>query len=179
VARAFRARAMHRVGGPLDLAHSTQGGHSGSFEMGNFLYGANAIALGFTPSQVLNGSHAYQAISDGGYFQYVEGIYNYMNNTGDNPGDQMEVLRGIRYYQEVFQFSPHNNSSMSCVDSATQSGGGSTNPGGGGGPGTQPGGGGGSPSGPNNPGGGYIAPSGEEWCFVDSRDTVQYCWIEN
>lgn len=52
---------------------------------------------------------------------------------------------------------------MLCVDSVTQSGGGSTNPGGGG-----------SPSGPNNPGGGYIAPSSDEWCSVDSRDTVQY-----
>lgn len=50
IIRFLRIRAMHRVGGSLDLAHSSPtNGYDGSATMGNFLYGANASALGMPP----------------------------------------------------------------------------------------------------------------------------------
>lgn len=125
----------------------------------------------------MKGSHAYQARSDalrngdwhGGWPQ---GIWNFITASGDNVGDQQEVLRGIRYHREVFEADSSNVSSLSCEDQESIENGGSGNTGGGPG-GTDSG--GGSGAGRND---GYITyDSGEEWCFVQAGKPT-YCWIE-
>tara|TARA_B100001245_G_scaffold236692_1_gene230054 strand:+ start:21776 stop:23029 length:1254 start_codon:yes stop_codon:yes gene_type:complete len=180
VIRLLRVRAMHSINGSLDLAHtSSTTGYKGSFSMGNFLYGANASALGLSPSVILRGSHAYQALSDAQHADnwhggWAQGIWNYMTASGDNVGDQQEVLRGIKYHRDVFMLNSSDTASLSCEDLESIANGSSGSTGGGGGP----------PSGGSNSGGssggrdgGYIRPSNPEvWCF-EQDGYPTYCWV--
>lgn len=178
----LRVRAMHSINGSLDLAHtSSNTGYTGSFSMGNFLYGANASALGLSPSVILRGSHAYQALSDAQHDAnwhggYAQGIWNFITASGDNVGDQQEVLRGIKYQRDVFTVNSSDTASLSCEDLKSISNGSSGNSGGTGG---GPGGSGGSTGGGSSGGdGGYISPNSPEvWCFEQDGHAT-YCWIE-
>lgn len=145
-----RMYVMHRSGGALDVAHTLTTDYVGSAEMGNFLYGANARAMGFTTFFIIRGSAGYQAISDSGWAGFPLGVYNFMSNTGDNLGDPEQTMRGIKYYDEVYQNNRGDTSSTSCQDSQTLNGTNNTGGGVGGGEGS-----GGSGGGANTfPGGG-------------------------
>lgn len=124
-----RLYVMHRTGGALDVAHTLTTDYVGSAEMGNFLYGANARAMGFSSFTIIRGSAAYQAISDSGWAGLPRGAYNFAFNTGDNIGDPEQTLRGISYYDEVHHNNQGDTSSTSCQDSQTKNG--SNNTGGG------------------------------------------------
>lgn len=124
-----RMYVMHRSGGALDVAHTLTTDYVGSAEMGNFLYGANARAMGFPTFVIIRGSAGYQAISDSGWAGFPQGVYNFISNSGDNIGDSEQTMRGIRYYDEVHQNNQGDTSSTSCQDSQTLNG--SNNTGGG------------------------------------------------
>ncbi len=138
-----RMYVMHRGGGALDVAHDLSSKYGGSAEMGNFLYGANARAMGLPSSFIIRGSAGYQAISDSGWAGFPQGVYNFISNDGDNFGDSEQTMRGIRYYDEVHQNNQGDTSSTSCQDSQTLNGTNNTGAGGvGGGEGGGNGGGG-------------------------------------
>ena len=135
--------------------------------MGNFLYGANARAMGFTESGILRGAAFYQPIGDNGWSSVPEGIYNFITNSGDNPGDPEQTLRGIRYHDEVFMNNQTDSSSTSCLDLITVSQGDTSSPGSGGGSGDTGGGTGG--------GTGQIIKYGcEIWKFPDGNGGYYY-----
>ncbi|WP_269571444.1 polymorphic toxin type 44 domain-containing protein [Shewanella denitrificans] len=159
---------MHRTGGALDVAHSQESDYIGSASMGNFLYGANAKAMGFTESTILRGAAFYQAIGNDFWSNLPHGIYNYVTNTGDNPGDPEQTLAGVRYHDEVFMKNQSDPSSVSCADAG--SAGNALLPGGG--EGGNPGGGAGGGSGDIGGGSGR----GTKWCFYQ-KGFPTYCWI--
>ncbi|WP_333973378.1 polymorphic toxin type 44 domain-containing protein [Alteromonas mediterranea] len=178
-----RAIAMHDYGGALDVGHNPNSDFVGSTSMGNFLYGANMAAMRFTDSAILRASAAIQGLAgrDG---SIITAMKNYLTGNGDNIGDQEEVMRGIRYYREVYSKQTNFATSVSCVDSqsienesqvedlvelvhSSSVGGGAEGDG-------DPGDTSGSGSGGGSSGGG----SGTGWCFVDDKGTIQYCWME-
>lgn len=148
-----RMYVMHRVGGALDVAHDSFSKYGGSAEMGNFLYSANARAMGLPASFIIRFSAGYQAISDSGWAGFPQGYYNFTSNSGDNAGDPEQIMRGIRYYDEVHHNNQGDTSSTSCQDSQTKNG--SNNTGGGAG-----GVGGGEGGGGNGGGGSITFPGG-------------------
>jgi hypothetical protein len=97
-----RLIVMHKAGGALDVAHAKDtSDYIGSESMGNFLYGANARAMGFSESVILRGAAGYQPIGKNGWSSFGQGVYNFMSNTGDNKGDPEQTLAGVRYHDEV------------------------------------------------------------------------------
>jgi uncharacterized membrane protein YgcG len=171
--------SMSRAGGALDMSHDENSRYIGGPSLGNFLYGAHGRALGIPESIILRGSSGYQAITNHGWVGLPLGVFNFLTNLNDNLGDQLEVLRGIRYENEVAKHNTTDRASFSCLDDLTLDAIGSSGGGGGGGPGG--GSDGGSSGGSSGPigGGGYIRPGGggEEWCFVQEGYPT-YCWIE-
>lgn len=170
-----RLIVMHKAGGALDVAHSSTSDYVGSASMGNFLFGANARAMGFSEDVILRGAAFYQAAGKKGWTAFPQGIYNFLSNSGDNPGDPEQTLSGIRYHDEVFMENQSDTASASCIDAASVANGSSGGSTGGGGSGGGSGGGG--------LGGGYVAGGGGGsgvgtwWCFVQEGQAV-YCWKE-
>ena len=177
--RVIRLAFMHDIGGRFDFSHSGEKEYNASAEMGNFFYGANGAAMGIPVSVLIKGSAAYQSITDaGGWINgFEQGVQNFINNEGDNLGDAAQVMRGIRYFNEVLKPNIDNISenNMSCLDDATAeslSGNNSVD--------GVVGGGFIMPIGGNPASGGFFVPpfnGGEEWCFVQSGYRT-YCWIE-
>ena len=172
-----RLIVMHKTGGALDVAHTENSDYVGSAAMGNFLYGANARSMGYTPDVILRGAAFYQPISQNGWSSFPRGVYNFYHNEGDNPGDPEQTMLGIKYQNEVFLNNRSDTSSFSCLDAQTLSEG-SANTGGSNGGGSS----GGSGSGEGSGSGGFIGGGsgsgvGTWWCFVQTGQTT-YCWLE-
>lgn len=171
-----RAYVMHKYCGALDLSHEPDTDFKGSSSMGNFLYGANLRAMGMSTDYILSFSAAAQGRhgTDGSWFK---GGVNFILNTGDNLGDPEEVMRGIKYHDEVFDKNQNDSNLLSCLDDesidsypevAEEANDSGSNIGSGGGEG----------SGDLGNSGGYLGsgPSGgEAWCLVQSG-TVRFCW---
>ncbi len=170
---ALRMVVMHDIGGALDVAHDPNSDFEGSEAMGNFLFALNGRAMGMSLNSLLSFSAGFQSISDG--TGYARGIRNYILNTGDGSGDIEIVTRADKYFNEVYSNNKNDSDSLSCVDSQTIAANNNATP-----PTSGVG---------NNIGmtsvvyGGAIGigsgrAGGTEWCFVDSRGIVQYCWME-
>lgn len=173
-----RLIVMHKAGGALDVAHASNSDYVGSASMGNFLYGANARAMGFSEFTILRGAAFYQPIGENGWSSAGQGIYNALTNTGDNPGDPEETLAGVRYHDEVFKKNETDNSSVSCNDAESSgSSGGSVGGGSEGGGDDGFGGVGGGFGGGDIGFGGNGGGGGTWWCFVQAGYATQ-CWIE-
>lgn len=116
----LRLKVMHEVGGALDAAHGDNPDYPGTFEMGNFLYGANGSAMGFTEDTLISGGAAFTPIGQQGwtFSSIAEGVYNYFFGS-DNQGDTDEVIQGIKYYNEVFANNRTDERSFSCLDVET------------------------------------------------------------
>ena len=179
-----RAYVVHNIDGALDLSHANETSFVGDAAMGNFLFGASMAAMDYDSVFTLRMSAAFQAISDDGlgWSSVIQGIYNYVTNTGDSPGDPEQVMAGANYYHDVFTANGADSALVSCIDSQSldQE------------DGLQemvdssPGSGGGSGEGDGDPGdtggdtggnsGGSTGSGGTVWCFVDSKGDVQFCW---
>lgn len=172
---------MHKTNGELDLSHGKDRKYNGSAAYGNFLYGANSRALGIPTEVIMRGAAAYQAISDNrGVWDsgsVSQGVLNFLSNQGDNPGDPEQTMRGILYFDEVFEKNQYDNNSTSCVDLESKGeSSGSSAPGGGGGGGGEGGnngGGSGGGTGIGIGGGG----GGSKVCFFQDG-YPPYCWRE-
>ncbi len=128
----------HRTGAVYDVKSSLSP-WAGNADYGNFLFGAVMSVYGFSKDETLRYSAAYQAISNYGYWGAPLGLYNYLKNSGDNPGDPAMVSRGHDYSSQVFANNLADSQSHSCIDPLTrqkiqdsmaQSGGGEGLPGG-------------------------------------------------
>ncbi|QBY04901.1 hypothetical protein E2K93_11135 [Thalassotalea sp. HSM 43] len=118
------------------------------------------------------------ALTDGNLSWFEKASFGVLNFfTGfEEQADIDAVTRGMDYYDEVHSKNGNNSSVSSCLDADSiedhQEVADEAN--------TSPGGTGGNNA-PNGnvylPGTTPISP-GTEWCFVDTYDTVQFCWIE-
>ncbi|MBQ4831903.1 hypothetical protein J8L70_01485 [Pseudoalteromonas sp. MMG010] len=176
-----RGYAMHNFGGALDVAHSSQSDYVGTSSMGNFLYGANLRAMGMSADAIIRLSAGTQSLPSKGWFQ---GAVDFVNNSGDNPGDPLEVMRGINYYDEVFSNNQNDSSHASCIDDQSIANDSTLNDASNDETSSGSGGGGGEGSGdlgdpdPDMGGGsGGGGGSGTGWCFVQAGHPT-YCWTE-
>lgn len=174
-----RMVAMHKKTGALDLSHGRETKYIGSAEMGNFLYGANSRAMGLPEWLIIRGAAGYQAITNHGYTWegFQEGVINFVTNSGDNPGDPEQTIRGIRYHDEVYIYNQNDSRSSSCEDLESKSE--SSNPGS---PGAGGGGEGGNSGGNTGGSGGIViggggGGGGSKVCFVQEGYPT-YCWVE-
>jgi len=115
--RSYVFASLSADNGPWDIKrHPT---NPSTEEYGNAHYGAIGSALGFNSMDLHHASSAYQAITNGeGKFQF---IYNLMTNTGDGPGDQVAIAKGIAYFHEVFSKNPNDDQRDSCNDENSES----------------------------------------------------------
>lgn len=149
----------HKTGAQFDVK-SNDSEWDGDMAFGNFLYGAVLHTHGFSLSAAQRYAAAYQAVQDNGnelsMGVITQGIYNYVTNSGDSPGDDELIAKGWRYAREVHSQNPSDSKSLSCIDERTLSQ--SSTPGTGGN-------GGGGDGGSGMGGGGTLWSSCELWYF--------------
>jgi len=173
-----RLVTLHKAGGDFDVIHAKDTDYVGSTTTGNFLYGANGIAMGIPEDILLRGAAFYQAISDNGlgWSSFGQGLINFIKNDGDHLGDPEQTLQGIRYTKEVYMNNQEDTSPVSCDPADANI----DPPSGGGGPLEPPGGGNPGPVGGGGPSIGVTIPPIKGftwWCFVQPSYPT-YCWQE-
>lgn len=139
------AVSLMNDGQPLDLkAHFGTGAQFENF--GNFHYGAFLKAAGFETTEILSGASTNQAWKDAGkgWSGAWAGVKGWFSQDADHLHDTTQVLRGIKYTDEVYFNDPNRSAiSDSCDPSnglnkgykppGSGGGGGNPNPGSGGG----------------------------------------------
>lgn len=120
---------LHSPGGLLDMSHNNNRTYNSSADMGNFIFGANLAAMGYSETEISSFSAAAQPITDAyssgdwSFSTFTQSLQNYLTNTGDNSGDSNMGIRGAKYYNEVVATQNSSNSSVeySCIDEETAS----------------------------------------------------------
>ena len=177
-----RVVSTMQINGYYDFSHGDSRSFDGTESYGNFFFAAQLRAMYVQPTLILRGSAAYQAISNVGGFSSAEfldwgqAVLNYTLQSGDDIQDSEDLLRGIRYVDEVFENNPNDTRSSSCENLEAVNGGGS------GGIGGIGGGGDGSSSGTGGSSGSLEIGSGgssgrTQVCLVQNG-VVRYCWYE-
>lgn len=175
VATYQRLYQNHKTGAQFDVK-SNDSEWRGDMEFGNYLYGAVLYTHGFSLSASQRYAAAYQAKQNNGnklsMGVITQGIYNYITNSGDSPGDAEIIAKGWRYANEVHSQNPSDSKSLSCIDARTLSQASTPGAGGSGGTGEGiPGHGGGS--------GGTLWSSCELWYFPSGLSNGQFYLEKN